>query len=164
MKLTSGRLKQNTLLMMTMFLLTSQPSFSATEVVFNPILNLASENLILTGEFSFPGLFRGMLGMFFLVLVAFLISKDKKYIKWRLVGSGLLLQLVLALLILKVPFISRIFDGLAKGFTTLIDFSHDGAVFLFGNPDGMPPMLMNFAFWILPTIIFFSAISALLYY
>ena len=113
---------------------------------------------------TFEGISRGLLGLAFLITVGYLASKDRKHINWKLVGSGLLLQLALALLILKVPFMSSIFDGIAKGFTTLINFSHEGATFLFGGGEGMPPLLMNFAFWILPTIIFFSAISSLLYY
>lgn len=74
-----------------------------------------------------------------------------------------MLQLVLALLTLKVAFISGVFNKIAKGFTTLIHLSHSGAEFLFGNSEGMATMLVNFAFWTLPTIIFFSALSALLY-
>lgn len=119
---------------------------------------------ILHNGFSFTDIGRGALGMCFVLLLGYLFSKNRKQINWKLVGSGILLQLILALIILKVPFISGVFDWIAKAFTRLINFSHDGAEFLFGNPDGMHPILMNFAFWILPTIVFFSAISSLLYY
>jgi concentrative nucleoside transporter, CNT family len=107
---------------------------------------------------------RGILGMAFLLLLAFLFSKNRKRINWSLVAKGILLQVILALLILKVPFISSIFDFLANAFRTVIDFAHEGATFVFGQGDFMPDTLKNFAFWILPSVIFFSAISSLLYY
>lgn len=107
---------------------------------------------------------RGLFGMFVLFAVAFLFSKNRKGIDWKLVGKGTLLQVVLAILILKVPFVSVIFDFLAKSFARVIEFAHDGAVFLFGQGDTMPPMMQNFAFWILPSVVFFSALSSLLYY
>jgi CNT family concentrative nucleoside transporter len=102
--------------------------------------------------------------MAFLLLLAFLFSKNRKKINWSLVLKGILLQIILALLILKVPFISSIFDFLANAFRTVIDFAHEGATFVFGQGDFMPDTLKNFAFWILPSVIFFSAISSLLYY
>ena len=115
-------------------------------------------------SFPFSSIFRGIIGMFFLFLVAFLLSRNRKNINWSLVIKGSLLQLVLAIVILKVPFVSTLFDWLAKAFTKVIDFSHDGAVFLFGSAGEMPPMLANFAFWILPTVVFVSALSSLMYY
>ena len=114
--------------------------------------------------FPFASIFRGALGMLFLFGVAYILSRNRKGINWGLVIKGCILQLVLAIFILKVPFVSGIFDWLAKAFTKVIDFSHDGAIFLFGSAGEMPPMLANFAFWILPTVIFVSALSSLLYY
>jgi CNT family concentrative nucleoside transporter len=114
--------------------------------------------------FPFSSIFRGVLGMFFLFGVAYVLSRNRKGINWSLVIKGSILQLVLAIFILKVPFVSGIFDWLAKAFTKVIDFSHEGAIFLFGSAGEMPPMLANFAFWILPTVVFVSALSSLLYY
>ena len=114
--------------------------------------------------FPFASIFRGALGMLFLFGVAYILSRNRKGINWGLVIKGCILQLVLAIFILKVPFVSGIFDWLAKAFTKVIDFSHDGAIFLFGSAGEMPPMLANFAFWILPTVVFVSALSSLLYY
>lgn len=113
---------------------------------------------------SIISIVRGLFGMLVLFAVAFLFSKNRKGIDWKLVGKGTLLQVVLAILILKVPFVSVIFDFLAKSFARVIEFAHDGAVFLFGQGDTMPPMMQNFAFWILPSVVFFSALSSLLYY
>lgn len=113
---------------------------------------------------SIISILRGIFGMLILFAVAFLFSKNRKGIDWRLVLKGSLLQIVLAILILKVPFVSVIFDFLAKSFARVIEFAHDGALFLFGQGDTMPPMMQNFAFWILPSVVFFSALSSLLYY
>jgi len=114
--------------------------------------------------FPLSSILRGIMGMFFLFFVAFALSRNRKAINWSLVLKGSLLQLILALFILKVPFVSSIFDWLAKAFTKVIDFSHEGAIFLFGSMGEMPPMLANFAFWILPTVVFVSALSSLMYY
>ncbi len=116
--------------------------------------------------FSINSILRGVVGMLMLFVIAFLFSKKRKNINWSLVIKGSLLQIVLAFLILKVSFVSIFFDFLAKGFAKLINFSHEGAIFLFGDSSQMimPGILKNFAFWILPSVVFFSAISSLLYY
>lgn len=127
---------------------------------------------------------RGALGMVVLLGFCFLLSKDRKNIDWKLVGGGLLLQVVLALLILKVPFVYQLFDFVADGFVKLLSFTDQGAKFVFGDMwydevwmdkavrDGngaliaMEPYSLPFmfAFKVLPTIVFFSAFSAMLYY
>ncbi len=113
---------------------------------------------------SFVSILRGLLGLLFLFVVGYLFSRNRRRINWHIVVRGTLLQLILAVLILKVPFFSVIFEWLAKAFARVIEFAHEGAVFLFGGGEGMPDMLKNFAFWILPSVIFFSALSSLLYY
>lgn len=123
-----------------------------------------SESADLSPGMSLSSILRGLLGLFSLFLIGFLFSKNRKAIDWKLVGKGTLLQIILALLILKVPFVSGIFDFLAKAFARVIEFAHNGAMFLFGQGDSMPPMMQNFAFWILPSVVFFSALSSLLYY
>ncbi|MEZ5008200.1 MAG: nucleoside transporter C-terminal domain-containing protein [Chitinophagales bacterium] len=127
---------------------------------------------------------RGALGMVVLLGFCFLLSKDRKNIDWKLVGGGLVLQIVLALLILKVPFVYQLFDFVADGFVKLLSFTDQGAKFVFGDMwydevwmdkavrDGngaliaMEPYSLPFmfAFKVLPTIVFFSAFSAMLYY
>jgi concentrative nucleoside transporter, CNT family len=116
--------------------------------------------------FTFSGFIRGFIGLLFVLGLAYLLSSDRRAINWALVGKGIALQLILALLILKVPFVESLFDFLAKGFTTVVNMSHDGATFIFrsmGDAE-MNPVLMNFVTWILPSVIFFSALSSLLYY
>lgn len=123
------------------------------------------ESSKMTG-FSWVSIVRGIFGLFMLFLVGFIFSKDRKNIDWKLVLKGTGLQIALALLILKVPFVTTLFEWLSKAFTKLINFSHDGANFLFRSlgSEQIDSVLMNFATWILPSIIFFAAISSLLYY
>lgn len=108
---------------------------------------------------------RGVLGIAILLGICWLISGAKKSINWRLVIMGIVLQFVLAILILKVPYVNLAFDWIAQMFERILRFSDDGAEFLFGslitetNTFGY-----IFAFRVLPTIIFFSALSAILYH
>jgi CNT family concentrative nucleoside transporter len=123
-----------------------------------------AESSSVSSGLSIMSILRGILGLMILFGIAFLFSKNRNKIDWKLVGKGTILQVVLAILILKVPMVSDIFDFLAKAFARVIEFAHDGAMFLFGTGDSMPSMMKNFAFWILPSVVFFSALSSLLYY
>lgn len=118
---------------------------------------------------------RGLLGMALLIGISYLLSKDRKAINWRTVGIGLALQIVLGVLILRVPIVKNVFDGVASFFVVVLDFTEAGADFVLGNwPDfvayesqaggGVVEIGYVFAFKVLPTIIFFSALSSLLYY
>jgi len=80
--------------------------------------------------------------------------------------KGILLQLVLAILILKVPYVEDVFDFISRGFVKVVNMAHDGATFVFGDfaTGSVNVHVKNFATWILPSVIFFSALSALLYY
>lgn len=110
-------------------------------------------------------LLRAVLGMVILIGICYLLSRDRKAINWRLVGVGILLQIIIGLMVLKVPFISTIFDYVARFFQQVLTFSEKGAEFLFGG------LITNkesfgfiFAFQVLPTIVFFSALTSILYY
>ena len=107
---------------------------------------------------------RGLLGIAILVGIAYLISRNKKAINWRLVLAGLAIQLVAGLLILKVPLVARLFDKLSQGFVKFLSFSQEGAAFIFGDLVNTSSFGFIFAFQVLPTIIFFSTVSAGLYY
>ncbi|TNE80788.1 MAG: hypothetical protein EP332_06085 [Bacteroidetes bacterium] len=109
---------------------------------------------------------RGILGIICMLAIAYLFSSDRKKINWRIVLGGLGLQLLFAVLVLKVQFIERFFESISAGFVTVIGFTRFGTEFLFRSfSDGqVDSSLMNFAFHILPTIIFFSALTSLLYY
>lgn len=114
----------------------------------------------------FSSISRGVLGMIALVFIGFLFSADRKNIKWSLVIKGILLQVVLALLILKAPYVEGFFEFISRAFVKVVDMAHYGATFVFGSfMDGqVNPYVKNFATWILPSVIFFSALTSLLYY
>lgn len=104
--------------------------------------------------------------MGFLIFLCYLLSNNRKAIDWALVRSGLFIQLVFALLVLKVPAVHSFFEGLSGLFVKVIEAQKAGARFLLG-PNLMDPTGgwgFVFAFQILPTIIFFSALSSILYY
>lgn len=82
---------------------------------------------------------------------------------WRLVGIGISLQLIFGFLITKVPLVKSAFEFLSEGFVKFLSFSRDGAAFIFGDLAG-DGFGFIFAFQVLPTIIFFSTVSAGLYY
>jgi concentrative nucleoside transporter, CNT family len=113
----------------------------------------------------FNDIFRGLLGIVVMLVICYAFSGNRKRIDWRTVGIGMLIQFILAILILKVPFVSDGFDVLAKGFEKTMSFSKAGAEFIFGDLVRKTDSFgYIFAFQVLPTIIFFSGLSSLLYY
>ncbi len=101
-----------------------------------------------------------------LIGILYAISYNRKHISWKLVGSGILLQLAVGLLVLKVDVATMFFDWIARFFVKVIDFTGAGIEFLL-TPFGEGTVdiaLNNFVFKVLPTIIFFSALSSMLYY
>lgn len=109
--------------------------------------------------------FKGIIGLLVFMLVGYLVSNNRKAINWRLVGIGITLQIVFGLLIMKVPLVREMFDAVSTGFVRFLDFSIDGSKFLFGDlANDKSSFGFIFAFQVLPTIIFFSTISAALYY
>ncbi|MBL4862086.1 MAG: Na+ dependent nucleoside transporter, partial [Crocinitomicaceae bacterium] len=114
----------------------------------------------------FSSILKGILGILALIFIGFLFSTDRKSINWSLILKGVVLQVILALLILKAPFVEDFFEFLSRGFVKVVDMAHHGAEFVFGSfMDGkVNPYIKNFATWILPSLIFFSALSSLLYY
>jgi len=115
--------------------------------------------------FSLTNLWRGLLGMVSLIVIAFLFSSNKKAIDWRTVGVGLGAQLLIAVGVLKVPFVQRIFEWVGSLFVSVLDFTRAGSKFLFeGLVVDMDKFGFIFAFQVLPTIIFFSALTSVLFY
>ncbi|WP_411895777.1 nucleoside transporter C-terminal domain-containing protein [Winogradskyella sp. A2] len=123
-------------------------------------------DIIPSQGFSANSLMRGALGMLVLLLIAFLLSKNRKAINWRTVGFGLLSQLILAIGVLKVPFIQSAFEWVGGLFISVLDFTMSGTKFLFAafSTNEIADSLMTFAISILPTIIFFSALTSVLFY
>ncbi len=109
---------------------------------------------------------RGLLGLAVLVALAYLASQNRKKIDWTLVGKGILLQIVFAFLVLKVEFVAVGFEWLSKVFIKVISFTQYGTDFLFRSfiTNEMEPGVISFAFNVLPTIVFFAALSSILYY
>lgn len=115
--------------------------------------------------FSTHSLWRGILGMAALILIAFLFSSNRKAINWKTVGIGLTIQLLIAIGVLKISFIQAIFEGIGKVFVSILDFTKAGSQFLFeGLVADMNTFGYIFAFQVLPTIIFFSALTSVLFY
>ena len=120
---------------------------------------------IIGNGFSFNNLMRGLLGMITLLLIAFAFSRNRKGIDWQLVWKGLLIQVVFAGLILKVSFVQKGFEWLSSVFVTVLGFTREGSLFLFGDiVDNIDSFGFIFAFQVLPTILFFSALTSLLFY
>ena len=115
---------------------------------------------------SFNSFLRGILGIISLIFIAFLFSRNRRGIDWILVAKGLSIQLLFAILIFYVPFVSVFFDAIANGFVKIIDFTNEGSKFLFGGlmNDKEESLGYIFVVQVLPTIVFFSALTSLLYY
>jgi len=116
---------------------------------------------------SGPGvesILRGVLGMASIIAIAWLFSAKRKQVDWRVVGIGLTLQLVLALCILYVPAVQFAFEFVGKIFVKVLDFTRIGSEFLFRDLMNVNSFGFIFALQILPTIIFFSALTSVLFY
>ncbi len=114
---------------------------------------------------------RGAVGIIVLIGIAWLLSGHRKKIDWKLVAAGLLLQVIIAVLVLKIPVIRNGFDYIGTGIVRFLGFSLAGAQFLFGDlAKNSAAVQANhnlgflFAFQALPTVIFFSAVTTGLYY
>lgn len=108
--------------------------------------------------------FRGILGIAVIIGVLVLLSENRKAISWRLVITGMLCQFIFAVLILKVPAVAWLFEKVSSFFVVVLDFTRQGSVFLFGDLLDPSKIGFLFAFQVLPTIIFFSALTSLFFY
>lgn len=131
-------------------------TLTATEVT--------TEGIIPSEGFSTNSLMRGVLGMVVLLLLSFLLSTNRKAINWKTVGFGLVAQLLLAIGVLKVPFVQKVFETIGKMFVKVLEFTQAGSTFLLGGMMDVNSFGFIFLFQVLPTIIFFSALTSLLFY
>ncbi len=142
--------------------------FTAAKTIEEASLLTATidENAIKPSEgFSFTSLWRGVLGMVSLIFIAFLFSSNRRAVNWKTVAIGLAFQLIIAIGVLKVPFIQSAFEGIGGLFISILDFTRAGSKFLFeGLVVDMDTFGFIFAFQVLPTIIFFSALTSVLFY
>lgn len=106
----------------------------------------------------------GLFGLAVLVGIAWLFSNNRRAVDWRLVGTGILLQVGFAALVLLVPGGRAVFDWLSKGFVRVLGFVGEGSGFVFGSLLDTSKFGYIFAFQVLPTIIFFSALMGVLYH
>ncbi len=115
-------------------------------------------------NFSLSTLLRGMLGMTVLLALGFVFSSDRKNIPWRTVATGLFIQVLLAIGVLYIPFIRNGFEFFGQIFVKILDFTKAGSEFLLGDLMNADTYGFIFLFQVLPTIIFFSALTSLLFY
>jgi len=108
---------------------------------------------------------RPIISLFLLIGILWLASSNRRAISWSLVLKGLIIQFILAFLILELDWLSNGFDWIGRGFVSLLGFAREGSLFLFGDLVGNTDSFgYIFAFQVLPTIIFFSAITSLLFH
>jgi CNT family concentrative nucleoside transporter len=120
--------------------------------------------LIRSEGMTFTSFWRGILGMLSLLGIAYLFSSNKKAINWKTVGLGISAQLILAIGVLKVPFVKAGFEFVGNLFVLVLDFTRAGSEFLLGGMMNIESFGFIFLFQVLPTIIFFSALTSLLFY
>lgn len=139
-------------------------------VLFTNTQQLLAQNtgseIIASQGFTLNSLLRGLLGMFVLLLISYLLSANKKAINWRTVVFGLGAQIILAVGVLKVTFIQDFFEWVGSLFIAVLDFTLQGTKFLFASfsTGEIEAPLVTFAISILPTVIFFSALTSVLFY
>ena len=135
--------------------------------VFTLITNLTfaqNQEIIPSQGFGTESFLRGVLGIIFLIFTTYLLSNNKKAINWKTAGFGLILQLVLAIGVLKVSWIKTVFENAGKIFVKILDFTMEGTKFLFGDLVSPENFGNVFIFSILPTVIFFAALTSILFY
>jgi CNT family concentrative nucleoside transporter len=106
----------------------------------------------------------GLFGLAVLIGIAWLFSNNKKAVDWRLVITGVTLQIAFAALVLLVPGGRDVFDALGRGFVMILGFVNAGSNFIFGSLMDTTKFGFIFAFQVLPTIIFFAALMGVLYH
>jgi len=137
------------------------------------ILSDANNRYYLTSEapdegfaqgFTVQQLLRGLLGMISLVFIAWLFSTNRRAVQWKVVGIGLSIQGLLAIAILKITPVQFFFEFVGRLFVKVLDFTRAGTEFLFAGFLDTSTYGFIFAFQVLPTIVFFSALMSLLFY
>lgn len=123
-----------------------------------------TETIVPSKGISFTSIWRGALGMISLIFIAFLFSSNRKAINWKTVGIGLAFQLLIAIGVLKVGFIKTVFESVGQIFINILDFTRAGSEFLFSGVMDVNSYGFIFAFQVLPTILFFSALTSVLFY
>lgn len=126
--------------------------------------NIDGSEIIQSSGFTIETLFRGIIGMAFLIFISFLLSNNRKAINWKTASFGLLIQLILAISVLNISWVQAIFEFAGKIFVKILEFTMEGTKFLFGDLVSMDNFGNVFIFAILPTVIFFAALTSVLFY
>ena len=113
---------------------------------------------------SLESLSRGVMGMLILILIAYTLSNNRKNIPWKVVGLGLLAQLIIAIGVIKISWIKIFFEYISSFFVKLLEYTQAGTQMLLGPFGDVDQYGFIFVFQALPIIIFFSALTSLLYY
>src|SRR6056300_934149 len=121
-------------------------------------------DLIPNSGFTFISLLRGLLGMLVLLFIAYLLSNNKKQIAWKTVGLGLLAQVIIAIGVLKIDWVKKVFETMGNFFINVLEYTGEGAKMLLGELGDVNQYGFIFLFQALPVIIFFSALTSILYY
>jgi len=120
--------------------------------------------LIPNAGLSLISLSRGVFGMFFLIFIAYLFSNNRKAIAWKTVGIGLIIQVFIAIGVLKINFVKGVFETIGGFFIKVLEYTGEGTKMLLGEFGNTETYGFIFVFQALPVIIFFSALSSILYY
>ena len=120
--------------------------------------------LIPSSGITIESIFRGILGMTILLGLSYALSVNKKAIKWKTVFLGLLAQLVIAIGVLKIGWISDTFEFFGSFFIKILEYTEAGTSMLFGDFSDVEKTGYIFAFQVLPVIVFFSALTSIGYY
>ena len=147
--------------------LTDKKKIFLTSLLFiaaNTVVFAQEQDIIPSNGFTLEGFLRGILGILFLILTTYLLSSNKKAINWKTASTGLLLQLILAVGVLKISWVKMIFESAGKVFVKILDFTMEGTKFLFGDLVSAENFGNVFIFSILPTVIFFAALTSILFY
>ena len=113
---------------------------------------------------SITSIVRGIIGLSSIILIAYLLSNNKKRIDWKTIIIGLSSQLIIAVAVLRIEFVRMIFEKLGQGFLAIVTFTNQGSKILFGELADSSKYGEIFVFQVLPVIIFFSALTSVLYY
>ena len=113
---------------------------------------------------SITSIVRGIIGLSSIILIAYLLSNNKKRIDWKTIIIGLSSQLIIAVAVLRIEFVRMIFEKLGQGFLAIVTYTNQGSKILFGELADSSKYGEIFVFQVLPVIIFFSALTSVLYY
>ena len=113
---------------------------------------------------SMVSLGKGILGMLVLILMAYTLSNNRKNISWKIVGLGLLLQIIIAIAVIKISWIKGLFEYVSGFFVKVLEYTQVGTQMLLGEFANSDEYGFVFVFQALPIIIFFSALTSLFYY